>query len=268
MTNTNPKVLQIVNLLAIISTIIFNALVNIIPLNGVTSGEVSDFYPSLFTPPGYVFSIWGVIYTLLGIFIVYQLRSSQREMDYLQEISFLYLIGAVFNISWLILFHYSYGVASLFVFTPLFIVGLLVVLLFTYVRLGIGIKHVTRGVKLAVHLPVSVYLGWISLATIANTASVLNEVIVGIPLAVQEMWTSAVLVIALILSLLMLVLRRDFAFNLVVIWASVGIATKQAASLLIYGTALGVAIILAIAIVVLPLVRKRPFGGFYIEIVE
>jgi tryptophan-rich sensory protein len=166
---TNPLVLQIINLVSIFGTIVFNSLANILPLNGVNTGQVADSYPSLFTPPGYVFAIWGVIYILLSTFAIYQVRPSEREKGYLQDISILYLLGAIFNISWLIVFHYSFGNPTLFVLSELPIALLLVTLLFTYVRLGIGERGVPLGVMLAVHLPVSVYLGWISLATIAST---------------------------------------------------------------------------------------------------
>jgi len=114
----NPAVLQMVNAAAIVVTILFNSLVNILPLNGVTTAMVSDSYPNLFTPPGYVFAIWGVIYVLPALFMVYQARASERKEEYLGEIGFLCLLGAAANILWLIAFHYSYGNPSLFIFTP------------------------------------------------------------------------------------------------------------------------------------------------------
>ena len=107
--SNNPKILQIVNILAIIATIIVNAVVEIIPVNGVTSKDVSDFYPSLFTPPGWVFSIWSVIYTLLIIFMIYQALPSQREASYLKTTVLFFVIGGLINTSWLILFHYAYN---------------------------------------------------------------------------------------------------------------------------------------------------------------
>jgi tryptophan-rich sensory protein len=85
--------------IAVIGTISFNALVNILPLNGINAGAVSDYYPNLFTPPAYVFLIWGVIYVLMGIFLIYQVRASQRKESYLSEIGYLYLLGALFNIA-------------------------------------------------------------------------------------------------------------------------------------------------------------------------
>jgi len=260
---TNPVILQVINLVSILITIIFNSLANILPLNGVNTGQVADSYPNLFTPPGYVFAIWGVIYILLTAFAIYQARPSEREKGYLQDISILYLLGAIFNISWLILFHYSFGEPSLFVLSELPIVLLLITLLFTYVRLGIGEKQVPLSEKLAVHLPVSVYLGWISLATIASTASVLNVLIPGIPQMMQELWTVAVIIIALVITLLMIFLRHDFAFGLVVIWASVGIAIKQAAIAVISYTAIATAVVVLIAIVLVPIMKGKKIIDYY-----
>ncbi|MEM2100588.1 MAG: tryptophan-rich sensory protein [Thermoproteota archaeon] len=234
----SPVVLQIVNVVAVIATIAFNALVNILPLNGVNTGTVSDSYPNLFTPPGYVFAIWGVIYILLVSFMVYQVRISQRRESYLRETGFLYLFGAVANIIWLIVFHYSYGNPTLFLLSPIPIFILLIILLLTYVKLGVGVKKVPLKQKLAVHVPVSVYLAWISLATIANIASVLNILIPDIPLSIQAVLAATVIMVALMITLLMLIRRRDFAYGLVVVWASIGIAAKQASFPIIYVTAL------------------------------
>lgn len=262
----NPIYLQIANVVAVVGSIVFNALVNILPLNGVTTGEVSNAYPNLFTPANYVFSIWGVIYTLLFVFMFYQLRTSQRESQYLQDIGFLYLLSAFINIAWLTVFHYSYPAPNdLIILTSVPIFGLFLTLLYIYIRLGVGVKEASRGVKLAVHLPLSVYLGWLSVATIANTASVLNHVSRSpiIPIPVQEIWTALVIVVAFLITFLMLIRRRDFAFGLVVIWATVGIAAKQAASPLIYFTALGVAVAVLVLILLLPLLKKESFSKFY-----
>ena len=258
---------QVANVVAVLGSIIFNALVNILPLNDVTTGEVSSAYPNLFTPANYVFSIWGVIYTLLFVFMFYQIRSNQRDAEYLHEISFLYLIGAIFNVLWLTVFHYSYPPPNdLFLLTTIPIAGLFLTLLWTYLRLGIGVREVSRNVKLAVHLPLSVYVAWLSVATIANTASVLNYLgrSPGIPVAIQEAWTAAVILVAVVVTLLMLVRRKDFAFGLVVVWATAGIAVKQASIPVIYFTALGAAIVILVAIILLPLLRRQRYSEFYL----
>jgi benzodiazapine receptor len=266
MSKINPIYLQIANVVAVVGSTMFNALVNIIPLNGITTGEVSNAYPNLFTPANYVFSIWGVIYTLLFVFMFYQIRTSQRDSQYLQDIGFLYLLSAVINIAWLTVFHYSYPAPNdLIILTAVPIFGLFLTLLYIYMRLGIGVREASRGVKLAVHLPLSVYLGWLSVATIANTASILNYLgrSPGIPIPIQETWTALVMAVAFLITFLMLVRRRDFAFGFVVIWATIGIAVKQVASPLIYFTALGVAVAILILIILLPLLKREGFSKYY-----
>lgn len=259
----NYKKFQIINILAVVFTIVMNALANILPFNGVNTGAVADSFPNYFTPPGYVFAIWGVIYVLLFVFMVYQARKNQVDAEYLGKIGYLYLIGAVLNVAWLIVFHYSYGNTPLLVWSELLIVGFLVVLLLTYVRLEIGIKEVPLGQKLAVHLATSVYLGWISLATIANTAAVLNSNLT-IAIDVQYIWTALVLVVALLITTLMIWLRRDIAYGLVVIWASTGIASKWMSIPLIFNTAIIVAVVIALLILIVPFVRKKNWIDYYL----
>ena len=256
---------QVANILAILITIAVNAIVEIIPVNGVTSKEVSDAYPSLFTPPGYVFSIWSVIYTLLIVFLVYQALPSQREASYLKTTAVFFVLGGLINTIWLILFHYSYGQPGIYVFTPILIGLFLVLMLYTYVNLGIGAANVPIREKIAVHLPISVYAGWVSLAVIANIASVLNVVIPGIPLATQELWTALVIIVALVITMLMLVIRRDAAYGLVVVWATVGISTNPTSVPIIYYAAIGTAAIIVVAILLLPFIMRAGFSKFYLR---
>lgn len=264
MTN-NYKNFQIINIFAIAFTILMNMLANILPFNGVNTGEVSDNFPNYFTPAGYVFSIWGAIYILLLIFVFYQAKADQVDADYLGKTKYLYLIGAILNVAWLILFHYSYNNTPLLLWSEFLIIGFLLVLLVTYVKLEIGIKEVPLKQKIAIHLPISVYLGWISLATIANTAAVLN-VNLTIATDIQILWTSLVLIVALLITTLMIVLRRDIAYGLVVIWASIGIAVKDTNIVepLIFNTAIIVAVIVAILILFVPFIRKKNWVDYYL----
>jgi len=264
----NFRKFQIINIIAIITTIAMNALANILPFNGVNTGQVADVFFSYFTPAGYVFSIWSVIYTLQIIFIIYQARPSQVHEEYLGKIGYLYLISAFFNITWLISFHYAVDNNLLLLLTEPLMLGILVTLLYTYVRLEIGMTEVPLRQKLAVHLPVSVYVGWISVATIANTASVLNEFFT-IPLDIQYLWTALVLIVALLLAIIMLVMRKDIAYSLVVVWAAVGIYVKWttvAVIPLIFWTALIVAVVILIAIIIIPLLmRKNPVDYYLVR---
>ncbi|NIV43810.1 tryptophan-rich sensory protein, partial [Candidatus Bathyarchaeota archaeon] len=140
-------------------------------LNGKTSGEISDFYPTLITPAGYTFSIWGLIYVLLLAFVIYQAMPTNRDKSFLGRISFLFALSTIFNIVWLVLWHYEFLAPSV-----ILMFGLLATLIAIYLRLDIGKGNVSITERIAVHVPFSVYLGWITIATIANVAVVLTAV--------------------------------------------------------------------------------------------
>lgn len=257
--------LQYANVAAVVLAIAWNSLVNILPLNNVNTGVVSDSYPNLFTPPGYVFAIWGVIYILAIIFMVYQVRSSQRSADYLWKMGRLYLVSSLINVVWLVFFHYSYGVSLLYLVSTGILVLLLGDLLLIYVRLGVGGEAVPLGIKLAVHVPISIYLGWISVASIAALASAINVAVPGIPLETQALATAAMLVVALALTELMLWMKRDIVFALVVIWAVMGISTKQAGIPIIYITALAISALTVASILLTPVIKKMNWIKYYIS---
>jgi benzodiazapine receptor len=236
--------LQSLNIFAFILTIVVNGLANSAGLNGRTTAEISDLYPTAVTPAGYVFSIWGVIYVLLLIFVVFQALPSQRGKPFLQSISFFFVLSSVLNVSWLFLWHYDQIVLSVAL-----MFALLATLIAIYLRLNIGKSTVSWKEKACVHLPFSVYLGWITVASIANVAAALVSVNWdGFGLA-NDTWGVLVIAVALLITLTVVATRRDAAFGLVLIWALAGIAAKQSAYQNIVVTAEASAIIIAIALV-------------------
>jgi len=219
---------QIVNLLAVILTVVVNGLANALPINGVTTGEVSDSFPVYFVPAGYVFSIWGVIYLGLLAFTIYQLLPAQRENLRLERIGWWFAVGCLANAAWIFFWHYG-----IFPVTLVLMLVLLVSLLTIYLRLDIGRTWVSRAEKWLVEVPFSIYLGWITVATVANATDVLYDLgWNGAPLSPQ-LWTVIMLVIAAALAVAMSLTRRDIAYVLVIVWAFVGIAVKQAATPLV-----------------------------------
>ncbi len=212
---------QITNIVALGAVLTINALANILPINGVTTGEVSDSFPSLFTPAGYVFSIWGLIYSLLIVFVVYQALPPQKDNPRLERLGYWFALSCAFNFGWLLAWHYgAIGLSELLMF------GLLGSLIVCYLRLGIGEREVSRAEALAVHLPFSVYLGWITVATVANTSvTLLNYGVTGGWLA--PFWTLVAVAAAVGVGYLTLKNRGDAAFNLVLVWAFIGIAVAQ-----------------------------------------
>ena len=159
---------KILNWLGFIAVIALNSAANILPLNGKTTGEISDSIPTLFTPAGYVFGIWSLIYLGLLAFAVYQSQSEQRTAEIHERIGYWFFASCVFNSVWIVGWHYEQ-----FALTLAIMLGLLVSLLVIYLRLDIGRRKVSTAESTAVHLPFSIYLGWISVATVANVSAVL-----------------------------------------------------------------------------------------------
>lgn len=220
------KLLQIGNIFAMIVTIIVNALAVMLPLNGKTTEYLSDKYPNLFVPAGITFSIWSIIYILWIVFAIYQAKDiSKKEkinMPFLEQITFLFILSCIANISWIFLWHYEFVSLSLFV-----MIILLLSLISIYMRLNIGKSQVSIKEKLCVHVPFSVYLGWITIATIANiTAFLVSENWDGFGIS-ELNWTIIIIIIGTILTILMLALRKDITFSLVVLWAFFGIWMKR-----------------------------------------
>ena len=236
---------QAVNLLVTVATITINGLANALPINGQTTGEISDRFRVYFVPAGYVFSIWGLIYLALGAFAVYQALPAQRENPHLRRIGYLFALSCVANSAWIFLWHYEF-----FELTLVVMFGLLLSLIAIYLRLDIGRARVSTAEKWLVHIPFSIYLGWITVATIANVTSVLyylNWDGWGIR---PEIWAVIMLVVGAGIASAVSIGRGDVAYVLVIVWAFAGIAVKHANTLIVAITAGLMALIVALTLLV------------------
>jgi hypothetical protein len=216
---------RIVNLIAVLVTLAVNGLADALPLNGQTTGSISDRFPVLFTPAGYVFSIWGLIYIGLLAFGIYQLLPSQAANPRLERIGWWFALSCFFNSIWIFLWHFN-----LFPLTLAAMLGLLLCLLIIYLRLHGGepaAGPVSVGERWLVNLPFSVYLGWISVAMIANFAVVLNYAGWNATDLTAVILTILVLLAGVGLGVAMTLLRQEIAYPLVLVWAYVGIWLKQ-----------------------------------------
>lgn len=241
---SKDSVRQIINVLATVATITVNGLATSLPLNGLDTGEISDRFVVYFTPAGYVFSIWGLIYLALIAFTIYQALPSQRENPIFRRIGYLYLLSSVANIVWIFLWHYE-----VFILTLLAMITLLAALIAIYVRLDIGRTQVSRAERWLVHLPFSIYLGWITVATIANVTAVLYYVNWGAWGISPEVWTAIILAVATIIAGIMAATRADVAYALVLVWAFVGIVVKHPSTSVVAisaGVAAGLVALMAI----------------------
>jgi len=220
--------LAVANLAGFIAVIVVNALSTTIPLGGKTPGQLSDQYPNLFVPSGLTFSIWGVIYILLAIYVVYSFVFSARKPvqkdSFMETIGILFLFTCLANLGWIFAWQYQILPLSL-----VLMIILLVALILIYARLKVGNSNAASIEKYLVHLPFSVYLGWISIATIANVTAVLTAYRWNRFGLSEQLWAVIIIVIGIALAIVMLFHKKDIFYALVVDWALLGIFLKRIA---------------------------------------
>jgi hypothetical protein len=215
---------QLAVIVTILITLVVNGLANALPLNGLNTGQISDRFQVYFVPAGYVFSIWGVIYLGLIAFAIFQALPAQRENPRLRAAGWWISLGGLANSAWIFLWHYEQ-----FPLTLIAMLVLLGTLIVTYLHLNIGRSAVSAAETWAVRLPFSIYLGWITVATVANVTSLLDYLKWnGFGIA-PEIWMGIVLAAVVVIAVLMNFTRRDVAYTAVILWALAGIAIKHAA---------------------------------------
>ena len=242
---------QIINLVTVIIALTVNILATTLPLNGQNTAEISDRFQVYFVPAGYVFAIWGIIYIGWIVFVIYQFRGSQKESPRMRKLGYLFALSNLANAGWLFCWHYNnFGLSVLVMLTLL---GLLIA---SYLRLNVNRESVSRAERWSVDIPFSVYLGWITVATVANVSDwlyLVNWNGFGIP---AQVWTVIMLAVASALGLLMALVHRNVGYLFVLIWAFIGIAVKQTPAPLVV-TSAWVAAMLMFALAVISLTRFR-----------
>jgi benzodiazapine receptor len=226
MPSTNSALLKAANIVAFALTVVVNSLAGSTKLiGGKTTADVSNLNPTLITPAGYVFAIWGIIYIMLGAFVVFQALPSQKDKTFQSKIGWLFVLSSVLNITWLFLWQNQFLITSVVV---MFL--LLASLIAIYLRLNIEKTTAPLRERLVVHVPFSVYLGWITIATLANVAAFLVSVNWDGFGVSRETWAILIIAVALLITLAVIVTRKDVAYALVVVWALAGIAVNHAAN--------------------------------------
>ncbi|MCG7856445.1 tryptophan-rich sensory protein [Flavihumibacter sediminis] len=252
------KTWAVLGLLAMIAVIIVNAMAVMLPLNGMSTGAISDRYPNLFVPAGFTFSIWSVIYALLLTYTIYHLivafsaPGSRIPYQRLESVLNLFVVTCILNISWIFCWHYLQIRLSVIV-----MLLFLSTLIYIYQKLLPLRGELTLTQKVCIRLPFSVYLGWISVATIANITALLVDMEwqgAGIEAA---SWSSIMIVVATLLGIYFLVKFKDVAYALVISWALYGIYSRQGADNAMVGNVAQACLFLLLAGAVFTFIRKK-----------
>lgn len=214
----NVNRLALLNIVALVAVLTVNALANILPINGMNTGQISELYPSLFTPAGFTFSIWSLLYLLMISFVVYQFAIRQER--YFGELSLWFLASCVANISWILVWHYLMPLASVVV---------MLFLLFTLTKIFLLLQvqvMKTWAQRIFVKITFTFYLSWICVATIANISTLLLAWEWSGAGVMPTTWTIIMISVASILGIFIAERFREPAFLLVLMWAFFGIYSK------------------------------------------
>lgn len=200
--------------------IVVNALANILPINNLTTGQVSDSFPNLFAPTGLTFSIWGLIYLLLGIYSGYQLFSKKINSKLSNQINTLFITSSFVNSAWIFAWHYKIIWLT---------VLLMLTLLFILIKIAdtLNSENLNLKEKILYKIPFGVYFGWITVATIANITGFLVSMDwngFGLP---DTTWMIIVLFVGLGIAVWRMHKDSNLAYGLVPVWAYYGIWLKH-----------------------------------------
>ena len=226
---TKPSIritLAVSNLMGFLAVIVVNSLAETVPIGGMTTGQISNLYPNLFVPAGLTFSIWGVIYLLLAVFVVFgmirSIGTKKESSAFLDRIGLLFITTCMANVGWIFAWHFRMLSVSL-----VLMLVLLASLILMYIRLDIGRSDSSTAEKAMVHSPMSIYLGWISIATIANvTVLLVHYQWNGFGIS-QSAWTMVMIAAGTALGLTALFHRGDIFFASTIDWAVIGILIKH-----------------------------------------
>jgi hypothetical protein len=246
---------QVATILSFLAVMVSNVAANALPINGQRTAEISDRFAVYVIPAGYVFAIWGLIYLLLGVFTIWQALPRNREDATLRSLGYLPALSGVFNTAWILLFQYEAFAATVPV-----MLALLGTLIAIHLRLWAH-RDALRGTTYwTVRAPWSVYLGWITVATIANIAQSLAALGVTSIGGIEPALTgAAVLLVGTAIAATFVARYRDVAYGLVIVWAYAGVIVKeQDTPVVALAAAIGLTVVAALTVVAL--VRGRTGG--------
>jgi hypothetical protein len=236
-----------------------NALANILPINGYNTGQISAFYPNAFVPAGFTFSIWGVIYLLLLSYTIgftyYTLKQEQnpKAFAFIERINIYFLLTCVFNMSWIVAWHYLQIELSVLIML-LFLITLIQLFLKTITMA----RDLTLTQRFILQTPFIVYLGWISVATIANTTALLVAYKWTALNIAPVYWSASMILIALLLAVLMLKKFKAVPFALVVAWALWGIKASQGSVYPLIQSITTVSVACLFVMIAITLIKRDP----------
>jgi hypothetical protein len=203
--------LKIIITISYVFMILLNALANILPIAGVSTGEISDRYGNLFAPAGLTFSIWGVIYVALLVYVIsvwFNVIGTDNK-----NVGLFFALSSLLNGLWILAWHYELLLISI-----VLMIGILISLIY----IATNIKENETNMRIIFHI----YFAWITVAMIANITTFLVSIQFSFLMS-DVYWTFIVLWIGVIVFLTTGYTFKSVTYMLVGIWAYAGILIKH-----------------------------------------
>lgn len=209
--------------LPIISTIVFviTMIINygsMVGMFGNTQEEVSNMYRNFITPEPFTFSIWGVIYTLVLVFLIYQfylLKKDKYDEQYLDRLNVLFILSSLFNMGWNVLW-----VKDIIGISTILILGFTIILGIINSRI---LSFNNKNYNVIIPTAFSIYFGWLTVATVTNVAAFLVKIDWNMFGLQEHLWACLTYILVALLAGFIIFKIKNPLFNLPIIWAFVGI---------------------------------------------
>jgi len=234
---------KFLNVFAFIIMIVMNYLANALPINGMTTGELSDNYPNLFVPTGLTFSIWGIIYLLLAICCVLQFFPQFNKYE--EKTGWWFVLSSVLNSFWIITWHYQMLLLSM-----LIMIGLL------FSLIAINKQLISQPLSI-LKAAFGIYLGWICIATIANATAFLVHIDWNGWGINDQTWAIVLICIGLVITSITTLRFRNPFIGLAVAWAFLGIAIKRSSDYRAIYLAAIFAAVISVAVLIYAFFQKN-----------
>ncbi len=249
------KRLSLLNFASVVLVIAINYITQALRVNETTIGEISNKYFNLFTPAGYAFAIWGLIFLALIAYSIYQIKLafSREPLIFIKQTAYWFVLANLLNCVWVFAFAYEYTGVSV-----LIMIGILYALIQIIRKTKMNLRSVATSTYLFGRLPISLYSGWIAVATIANIAAYLSKLHWKGALFSGEQWTIIMMSIATLINIYMVWKRNMRAFAVVGIWALIAIYKRHTDKVdVLANVAISCSIVLAIIIVAHIISQKK-----------
>ena len=236
MLHFTPQKAKIMNLVAAMTfflALLLNVLANLIPINGLSTGVISDTYENYFAPAGFTFSIWALIYSLLAGYVVWRLKNLPSSEDnpnnrFLYHVDIAFSVSSLANALWILAWHYLSFYLS-------FVLMIVILVSLAYINLQFKKdQHIST-------IPFRVYFGWIIVATVANITTMMvadansfrwfwngGEVS-------EQLLTIIIVLITILLGNVIIIRQKDPFIGGVIIWSLVGIFARHRMNLPEFG---------------------------------